>query len=197
MTAAEGTSVRYRILGSLEVWNGHQWVAPGPAKWRTLLAVLLCHVNQVVSTDRLLEELWGETPPRSAGKLLQGYVSQLRRLLSDESGQLLKTHVHGYRAQGYRLAGHPCETDAGLFEHLVEQGRRDLDQGEPKAAARWLSEALELWHGPPFASVPPSLAVETETTRLEECHSNAIEARIEAELRCGRHDAVLSEVEGW
>ncbi|MCC4314116.1 BTAD domain-containing putative transcriptional regulator [Streptomyces malaysiensis] len=188
--------MRYRVLGSLELRDGEGWASLGPAKWRTLLAVLLCHANQTVSTERLLDELWGEgRAPQSATKLLQTYVSRLRQTMGDEAGQTLITEKQGYKAQGYRLAVEAAEFDAHRFEQLVEEGRRCLDREAPETAAERLREALAMWRGTPFADVPPTPAVAAEASRLEECRLQAVDARIDADLRCGRHTAVLRELE--
>ncbi|MFK4145251.1 BTAD domain-containing putative transcriptional regulator [Streptomyces sp. NPDC004065] len=187
--------MRYRFLGPLGVWRDGEEIPLAPAKWRMLLAVLLCDANQVVSTDRLVAELWDAAPPQSAGKLLQGYVSRVRRALGDESGRLLVTHAQGYRAHGYRLVVRPGEADAHRFVELVEEGGRELDRDAPEAAADRFDEALGLWRDTPFTDVPPTPAVEAETMRLAAYHTQARESRIEARLRLGRHEAVLDELD--
>ncbi|MGP3999348.1 BTAD domain-containing putative transcriptional regulator [Streptomyces sp. 8N706] len=187
--------MRYRILGPLGLWRDGRQIPLAPAKWRMLLAVLLCDANQVVSTDRLVEELWGARPPSSVSKLLQGYVSRVRRALGDESGHVLVTHVHGYRAHGYRLVVGPDEVDAHRFMELIKQGGQELDRGSAGTAAARLGEALDLWHDAPFADVPPTPAVEAEATRLAACRTQARELSIEARLRLGRHEAVLDELQ--
>ncbi|MEB8338483.1 AfsR/SARP family transcriptional regulator [Streptomyces endophyticus] len=187
--------MRYRLLGPLGLWRDGAQVPLTPAKWRMLLAVLLCEANQLVSTDRLVEELWGPHPPQSVHKLLQGYVSRVRRALGDTSGDVLVTHVHGYRAHGYRLLVEPGAVDAHRFADLVQEAGRDLKRNAAKAAAERLAEALDLWHDTPFADVPPTPAVETETTRLVAAHTQARELLIEARLRLGHHEAVLGELQ--
>ncbi|WP_119726836.1 AfsR/SARP family transcriptional regulator [Thermomonospora amylolytica] len=187
--------MRYRILGPLELWEGDRQVPLAPTKWRVLLAVLLVEANQMVSTDRLLEELWGERPPQSAAKLLQGYVSRVRQALDDRAGRLLVTHVQGYKAHGYRLVVAPDDVDAHRFEDLVEQGRRALGRNRPEEAGERLREALALWRDTPFADVPSTPAVEAETTRLAVSRLHAQELRIEVELRLGHHESVLDELE--
>ncbi|MEV8593428.1 BTAD domain-containing putative transcriptional regulator [Streptomyces sp. NPDC052012] len=187
--------MKYRVLGPLGLWRDGAEVPIAPAKWRMLLAVLLCDAGQVVSTDRLVGELWGTRPPQSVHKLLQGYVSRVRRVLGDESGDLLVTHVHGYRAHGYRLVVAPGEVDAHRFVDLVRQGGRELDRDAPGAAAARLGEALALWRDAPFADVPPSPAVEAEALRLTASWTQARELFVEARLRLGRHEAVLDELE--
>src|SRR6266567_8449982 len=110
--------MRYRILGPLEIWSEDRWTSFKRTKWRMLLSVLLCAPNQVVSSDRLLEELWGADLPRSARKLLQGYVYQVRRSLDDDVASALATHKWGYQAHGYQLVVRPDEVDAQCFERL-------------------------------------------------------------------------------
>ncbi|MFZ3573364.1 AfsR/SARP family transcriptional regulator [Streptomyces sp. BH097] len=187
--------MRYRLLGPLGLWRDGAQVPLAPAKWRMLLAVLLCESNQLVSTDRLVEELWGPHPPQSVHKLLQGYVSRVRRALGDASGDVLVTHVHGYRAHGYRLVVEPGAVDAHRFADLVKEAQRELDRNAADAAAERLAEALDLWHDTPFADVPPTPAVETETARLLAAHTQARELLIEARLRLGHHEAVLDELQ--
>ncbi|MFS4093537.1 BTAD domain-containing putative transcriptional regulator [Streptomyces sp. AF1A] len=187
--------MRYQVLGPLGLWRGSEEIPLAPAKWRMLLAVLLCEANQVVSTDRLVAELWGDDPPQSVGKLLQGYVSKVRRALGDESGRLLVTHAQGYRAHGYRLVVGASEVDAHRFVELIEQGGRELDSGAAETAAEYLEEALGLWRDAPFADVPPTPALEAEAMRLSAYRTQARESRIEARLRLGRHEAVLDELE--
>ncbi|MET7763009.1 BTAD domain-containing putative transcriptional regulator [Streptomyces sp. NPDC005393] len=187
--------MRYRVLGPLGLWRGGQQIPLAPGKWRMLLAVLLCDANRVVPTDRLVAELWGTRPPQSVSKLLQGYVSRVRRTLGDETGRLLVTHVHGYRAHGYRLVVGPDELDAHRFVELIKQGGQELDRGSAETAAARLGEALDLWRDAPFADVPLSPTVEAEVTRLAACHTQARELLIEARLRLGRHEAVLDELE--
>ncbi|MGW4438687.1 BTAD domain-containing putative transcriptional regulator [Streptomyces sp. NPDC004596] len=187
--------MRYQVLGPLGLWRGSEEIPLAPAKWRMLLAVLLCDANQVVSTDRLVTELWGADPPQSVGKLLQGYVSRVRRALGDESGRLLVTHAQGYRAHGYRLVVGPGEVDAHRFVELIEQGGRELVDGAAETAAEYLEEALGLWRDAPFADVPPTPALEAEAMRLAAFRTQARESRIEARLRLGRHEAVLDELD--
>ncbi|MFI0816565.1 AfsR/SARP family transcriptional regulator [Streptomyces sp. NPDC021098] len=190
--------MRYRVLGALELWDGDAWTSLGPAKWRMLLAVLLCHANRTVPAERLMDELWGEDQtPQSAAKLLQTYVSRLRQSLGDASGRALITDKQGYKAHGYRLAVETADFDAHRFEQLVEEGRRGLDREaeSPEDAAERLREALVMWRGTPFADVPSTPSVEAESTRLGELRLQALDARIDADLRCGRHADVLGELE--
>ena len=128
--------MEFRVLGSLEVIDRDGPVALGAPKQRALLAVLLLHRGEPVSSDRLIDEIWGEEPPASAKKLVQGYVSNLRKVLGDwrlvtEGG-------------GYTLRVEPGETDVDRFDALVTEGRRALDGGDALTAGAVLREALAL-----------------------------------------------------
>lgn len=182
--------MRYRILGPLEFRQSGEWHTVDATKWRTLLAVLLCHPGRPVSADRLIEELWAGRPPASALKLLQVYVSRLRRLLGEDA---LVTHKDGYRAGAYELVA--AETDVACFDELAERGRGELRAGDPAAAATTLAEALDLWRGPAFADVPPTPAVLAAAEPLEERRLSALEARADALLRDGRPIEALSVLE--
>jgi DNA-binding SARP family transcriptional activator len=94
-TFAGRSAVRYRVLGCLEVQVADRWISLHSTKWRLLLSVLLCAANQVVPSERLIAELWDEELPRSARKLLQGYVSHLRRALDEGTPSTLTTHKWG------------------------------------------------------------------------------------------------------
>src|ERR671930_2039313 len=133
----------FRVLGPVEAVVEGSPVNLPAAKPRALLAILLLSRNRVVSVDRLVDELWGETPPDTATKALQGYVSQLRKALGAERVVT--------KPPGYFLHVDEGELDLDQFEQLVREGRELLAAGDSKAAAKRLSEALELWRGTPFA----------------------------------------------
>jgi DNA-binding SARP family transcriptional activator len=181
--------VRFRILGPLEVWTGQDWSGIGAPKWRALLAALLLNQGQVVSTDRLIAELWGDAAPDRAPNLVSVYVLRLRRVLGDPDGRILTT-----RAPGYQLLLHPGELDAEYFQTLHGQGRRALAAGDCRAAAEVLAAALALWRGRALADVPPSPLVTAEADRLEESRLAALELRIEADLGCDLHAELVPEL---
>src|SRR3982751_1610627 len=135
--------LEFRLLGPVEAVIDGRPVALPAAKPRALLAVLLLNRNRVVSVDRLVDDLWGEQPPETATKALQGYVSQLRKALGAD--RLLT------KPPGYSLRVGNEELDLDRFELLVREGRELLAAGDSKTAAKRLDEALELWRGPPFA----------------------------------------------
>ena len=183
----------YGILGPLEVRAGDRVVPLRGARQRELLAVLLLHANEIVSSDRLIDDLWEGDPPPTAGKMIQNGVSQLRKLLTPdgtEGEQLLVT-----RSPGYLLHVEPDELDADRFEALAAEGRRELAAGEYAAAVESLREALALWRGPALVDFSDATFARTEAARFDELRSAATEDRIEAELALGRHADVVAELE--
>jgi DNA-binding SARP family transcriptional activator len=183
--------MRFRILGPLEVLSSDGWTAIGAAKWRSLLACLLVRPGQLVPTDSLIDELWGENPPNTANNLVSIYVHRLRKVINDTEGRVLI-----YRAPGYLLRLSPGDLDMQEFEARVAEGRHALAAGDPKSAAGLLSEALGLWRGPLLADVPPSPLLSLQADRAEELMLAATELRIEADLACGRAAPVVPELRG-
>ncbi len=181
--------MRFRLLGPLEVWAGEEWRGIGAPKWRSVLAALLINAGQIVPADVLINEVWGDAPPAKAGNLISIYVLRLRRLMGDAESALLVT-----RAPGYQLRIAAGDSDAQLFETLVDQGRRALAAGDPATAASQLAEALALWRGSPLADVPATPLVEAAAERLEDLRLDAGELRITAELDCGNHAQVIPEL---
>src|ERR1700730_2325214 len=179
----------FRILGSLEVRTREGWRGIGAPKWRALLGALLLRPGQVVPTERLVDELWGDDAPPGARKLASGYVLRLRRLIDDPDGRVLVT-----RSGGYQLLAAYRDLDAGQFEDLVTAGRKALAQDDAPQAAGHLAEALALWRGPALAEVPPGPLVSSESDRLEELRLTALELRIEADRSCGRDAEVVAEL---
>ena len=175
--------LEFRILGSLEVLAEGRPVALSGQKQRALLALLLLRANDVVPAERLIELLWGESPPRTAGTSLQNFVSQLRKAIGPE---VLET-----RAPGYRLRIDPEQLDLARFERLVRLAR----EGELVERARLLREALELWRGTPLADFAYETWAQNEIRRLEELRLAALEERIAVELELDRHAELTAELE--
>src|SRR5215831_12025632 len=173
--------MEFRVLGPLEVVVEGQPVALGGARQRALLAILLTRANEVVSTDRLIDELWGERLPRAAANTVQYYVSQLRKALGSDR---IVT-----QPPGYRIRVEPGELDLERFEALVESG-----------GAGELREALRLWRGQALAEFVDETFAQPEIKRLEELRLAALEKRIDADLALGRHAELVGELEalvGW
>src|ERR1043165_8196907 len=125
--------MEFKILGPLEVRAGDRDVTCKSSKQRLLLSLLLLNANEVVSSDRLTDLVWGDAPPETS-KALQMHVSQLRKTL--EPGVLVT------RAPGYELRVGPRDVDAHRFESAVEEGRGELAAGRPREARRILHEGL-------------------------------------------------------
>jgi WD40 repeat protein/DNA-binding SARP family transcriptional activator len=185
----------FRILGPLEVWSGERRASLGGSKQRMLLALLLLHRNEVVSVDLLVEELWAGRPPATAVKIVQVYVSQLRKALGGRRTSRDAEDVLVTRAPGYLLRVGRDELDADRFERLVEEGRRVLGAGSPRLAARTLLEALALWRGPALADFAYESFAQLEIGRLEELHLSALAYRMDADLALGRHEELVGELE--
>ncbi len=183
--------IEFRVLGPLEVVRRGRPVEVGRGKKRALLAVLLLHANEVVSSDRLIDEIWGgEGAPATAPKIVQGYVSQLRKVLSDEGSSILVT-----RSPGYALQLGPGELDAEHFVTLLGKGRAAMAAGAADDAATLLREALGLWRGPPLADFAYDSFATEEIARLEELRLSAVEERIDADLALGRQADLVPELE--
>jgi DNA-binding SARP family transcriptional activator len=187
--------VEFRVLGPLEVDDNGEPLALGGAKPRSLLAILLLNANQVVSTDRLIDELWGAEAPDTAPKALQVHVSQLRKVLEPDRGPGEAGRVLVTRAPGYLLKLEPDELDLKRFERLAAKGHEALARRDPADAARLLREALALWRGPPLAEVAFADFAQREISRLEELRLSVLEDRLQADLECGRHTEVIGELE--
>ena len=198
--------MEFRILGPVEVCVGDRTVALGSEKQRALLAILLLHANEVVSADRLIDDLWGERPPPTALRTLHAHVSRLRKALDHGGGVPVDANgkppaggsdgVLVTRGRGYLLRVAPGELDLDEFTGLVERGRHALASGEPERAATVLREALGLWRGPPLADFAYEAFAQRAIARLEELKLGAIEERVEADLALGRHEQLVGELQG-
>ena len=176
----------FRVLGPVEASVDGKPIALPAAKPRALLAALLLDRNRVVPVSRLIDDLWGEVPPETAMKALQGYVSQLRKAIGPE--RLLT------RPPGYELRVEDGELDLDRFERLAREGRELLASGDSKAAAKRLGEALDLWRGPPLVEFSEPFARDAGA-RLQDERLAALEERIDADLALGHHARLVPELE--
>jgi class 3 adenylate cyclase/DNA-binding SARP family transcriptional activator len=185
----------FRILGPLEALDEGVEVALGGSKQRALLAVLLIHANEALSTDRLIEELWGPQAPATPAKTLQVHISRLRRVLAGAAGRgpapALVT-----RERGYELQLDPECLDAHRFERLAAEGRDELVAGRPDAAASALEEAISLWRGRPLDDLAYEPFAQPEIARLDDLRVSALQQLIDAKLELGRHAEVVGQLEG-
>jgi DNA-binding SARP family transcriptional activator len=176
--------MEFRLLGPVEVADGGRVLTLAGTKQRALLAILLLRANHVVSTDQLLEELWGEQSPRSGRTALQVLVSQLRKALG-AGGDALVTQPPGYILRLDR-----DQLDVHRFESLIV----DADRADAAASAARLRDALALWRGPPLADLAYETFAQPAIRRLEELRLVALERRIDADLALGRHAELVAEL---
>jgi len=181
--------VEYRILGPLEVLEGGEPVPLGRLKERLVLAVLLLHANEFVSRERLIDELWGESPPPTAKKAVNVYVSQLRKALTRNGHDPIATADGGYRI---RVGAE--ELDVAHLRQLLANARRCAAAGELEAAAEVLREALALWRGPTLAGLLLESHGRGEVAQLDELQLTTLMDRIDCELALGRHEDALGEL---
>jgi DNA-binding SARP family transcriptional activator/tetratricopeptide (TPR) repeat protein len=183
--------LEFFLLGPLEVRERDRIVPIVGARQRGLLGVLLLHANEVVSTDRLIEDVWRGEPPDTADNALQRQVSRLRQALQPTEGdrELLLT-----RAPGYMLRISPDALDLERFRRLVDEARRTRSVDSHGAVALF-REALDLWRGQPLADFAFEPFAQVEVARLEEMRIAAYEDLIDAELAAGADDALVAEAE--
>ena len=176
--------MEFRILGPLEVVERASVLPLGGSRQRALLALLLTRANEVVSADRLIDELWPSSPPHNAANALQYHVSQLRK-------SLWGTESIVTQPPGYLIRVGPNDLDLLRFERLVHEA----EHAPPEAASQLLREALALWRGQPLADVAHESFAQAEIVRLEELRLRALELRLEADLALGRYRELVAELE--
>jgi WD40 repeat protein/DNA-binding SARP family transcriptional activator len=179
-----GHAMLFRVLGPIDVAVDDQPIALGGPKQRSVLAILLARPNQVVPADDLIDQIWGEDPPKTARKTLQSYVTHLRKALGPDRVQ--------WRAPGYIVRVGPRELDAARFEALVREAKAAASR--PDRAASLYRRALEQWRGPAFADLAGNGALAAEAHRLDELRLGAVEGRIAADLDASRHDELIPEL---
>ncbi|MEU8432028.1 AfsR/SARP family transcriptional regulator [Streptomyces sp. NPDC029216] len=189
--------MKIQVLGPLTAEVDGDSIVPTASKPRQILALLALHPGQVMPVPTLMEEIWGQEPPNSAPTTLQTYILQLRRRLGTAMGagrpgaakEVLTTRHGGYLLQVPRGA-----VDVNVYEDLVARGQSAFDGGDDEAAAALLRGALALWQGPALVDVRVGPVLEIEVMRLEESRLGAVERRIDADLRLGRHTELLAEL---
>jgi lactate 2-monooxygenase len=176
------STLDFRVLGPIEVSANGCALPLGGSKRRAVLAILLLHANEVVSVDRLIDDLWAERRPQNAAAGIHNHVARLRKVLGADT---LVTH-HG----GYSLEADPASIDLTRFEQLCA----DAEHSDPGTRAALLRDALELWRGPALADLALEPFAISEGARLEEARFAAIENRIDADLSLGRHGELVGEL---
>ncbi|MFD1535516.1 AfsR/SARP family transcriptional regulator [Nonomuraea guangzhouensis] len=183
--------VRCTVLGTVTVSEGSKVWTPSSPKLRQILALLLSRADQVVTFESLMEELWDAGRPKTALTTAQTYVYQLRKAIDRElSGEVTLLT----RPFGYLLPLGPQQLDVRLFQHLASEGRRLLHDRSYEEASWQLSRALDLWAGEPMADVPRGPLLTAYAVHLGEQRLHALELRIEADMRLGRHRELIGEL---
>ncbi|KOV72408.1 hypothetical protein ADL01_19475 [Streptomyces sp. NRRL WC-3618] len=186
-----------KLLGPLTAHDQGVSVVPSAAKPRQILALLALQAEHVVTVPTLMAEIWGERIPRSASTTLQTYILQLRRkIAATPAGEAARGAKDILVTQfgGYLLRVQPGQIDVQEFEQLVADGRSAYDATDYRTASHLLGKALALWQGPALVDVRTGSMLELEVLRLEENRMAALERRIDADLRLGRHAEVVPEL---
>ncbi len=191
----ESGRISIQILGPLSAHLNHRPVAPTAPKQRQILVLLALNAGRVVTIPTLVEELWGDQPPRSFATTLQTYILQLRgRLAAAGTDGGHARRLLGTRHCGYQLEARLCQTDVEEFHRLARAGRTATETGDLRAASELLGSALALWRGPALVDVPAGGVLEAEAASLEETRLGVLERRIEADLALRRHADLLGEL---
>jgi isopentenyl diphosphate isomerase/L-lactate dehydrogenase-like FMN-dependent dehydrogenase/DNA-binding SARP family transcriptional activator len=176
------SALDFRILGPIQVNDNGRALSLGGSKRRAVLAILLLHANEVVTVDRLVDDLWADRPPQNAAAAIQSHVSRLRKLLGADV--ILTRH-----------GGYTLEVDTTAIDlHRFEQLAAEAELADPVTRAALLRDALELWRGPALADLTLEPFASSESARLEEARLATLESRIEADLALGRHREVVGEL---
>lgn len=185
------------VLGPLKTILGTQDATPTAQKQRQLLALLLVKDSQVVPVPTLMEELWGDAPPRSAVTIIQTYVLGLRKHFASVLGtrpsvvadELLQT-----RGRGYAFNTEACAFDLHCYQYMVKAARQAVADHEDHRAVRFFTDAEELWRGPALVDVECGLPLAAEAARLDQIRLASVEMHTEAQLRLGRYRDVAIDL---
>ncbi|WP_405010120.1 BTAD domain-containing putative transcriptional regulator [Kitasatospora sp. NBC_01539] len=184
-----------RILGPLTLTDDLRTVTPRAPKQRQLLSLLLFHSGQVVTVDECVDELWADSPPHSAHSTLQTYVMQLRKILRSAAPAAAPAEMSlETRDRGYLLAVGAGRLDLHQFERSVEQASVARLAGDHVRESELLHHALALWSGKALADVTCGPLLRTRLSGLRETWLGALEQRIDADLRIGRHHRLIGEL---
>ncbi|MFE1076066.1 BTAD domain-containing putative transcriptional regulator [Streptomyces sp. NPDC058783] len=183
--------MKFRLLGPLQIADGAKWKPIRASQQRAVLALLLLKAGHIVPIDRIIDDLWGDRPPRTAANTVHAYVMRLRRGLGKDLGRRLVTRSPG----GYQMDVAARDLDVGMFEFLVGQGQEDMIAQRWASASDRLTRALDLWSGPTLADVPLTPAIRDGQAWLEQRRLIAVEARLDAVLELGRHAEVVSDLD--
>ncbi|AOS65606.1 AfsR/SARP family transcriptional regulator [Actinoalloteichus hymeniacidonis] len=186
--------IRFSVLNRLETRTElGSWIPNGP-KLRKVFAVLLLRANQVVEVETLADELWESKPPRNGKGTIRTHVYHLRRMLEAERATQGIAPLLMTEPAGYLIRVRPEELDSSVFVEMVSRGRSLLEAGAASDAAETLREALAMLPDRPLSNVSLGPVLSRHVTYLEEVRNRALELRIEADLRLGRHRELVAEL---
>ncbi|MFI7100764.1 BTAD domain-containing putative transcriptional regulator [Streptomyces sp. NPDC050161] len=187
--------MRFNLIGPFEIIadDGRVCVPSAPKVCQTL-ALLLSRHNEVVTPDCLIQELWGESPPRSAVTAVQTYVYSARRIFVKERLAPTGRTLLSTKPPGYLMELEDGEVDTRIFENLLARGHAEFRAGNPECAVQQLRRALALWRGPALCNVPVGNVLAGHTAHLEELRIHALELSIEAEHHLGRQRETIPEL---
>lgn len=191
----ESKQLSIQLLGPMAAYLDNNPVAPSAGKQRQTLALLALNRGRLVTVATLIEELWGDCPPRSYATTLQTYILQLRNRLEaaapdDSCGRQVLSTRYG----GYLLEEGACRTDVDEFGRFMVAGRAAAERGDHRAASDEFGRALSLWLGPALVDVPQGRVLELEAASLGETRLGVLERRIEADLALNRHADLVGEL---
>jgi DNA-binding SARP family transcriptional activator/basic membrane lipoprotein Med (substrate-binding protein (PBP1-ABC) superfamily) len=181
--------IEFRVLGPLEVAAAARVISIGGPKARAVLALLLLKADEVVSVERLIDEVWGDRPPPSAGHSLEAYVSRLRSILAGEGPTLVR------QGAGYSLRLKDGLLDSRTFTEFAAEASEAAAENDPERAVELATRALALWRGPALADVALGSSSRAEAERLDELRLRVLEQRIDAELVLEREAALIGELQ--
>lgn len=185
--------MEFKVLGTIEVFDGELSCTPSAPKMRQVLAVLLVRANHFVSVDALIDELWAHTPPPSAVTTIHTYVHNLRKRLHPGTAAAANVRLDTQQ-HGYVLHLRDEHLDAAVFTRLTEQGAQLLEGNRPGEAARTLRGGLALWRGPVASGVTAGRILQARAAHLEELRMQAIELWIQAETVLGQLRQIIPDL---
>jgi len=192
-------TMQYHLLGYLQVTRNGESCTPTAPMQRTLLAVLLLHRNEYITTRAIIGALWPNCPPRSAAAALQTYVSALRRRLTPSAGPPTDVHRHPVlrtESYGYVMSVEDGQLDLARFRTLADRARARLAAGRCGEAHQLFSTALGLWRGAAaLADLRHNDTLDQQAVRLEQERLAVVQERLWLDLRHGRGPQVVGEIE--
>ncbi|WP_326771186.1 AfsR/SARP family transcriptional regulator (plasmid) [Streptomyces sp. NBC_01591] len=184
----------FKLLGPLEILNGAHHCTPTAPRTLRTLALLVVRIHYVVPLSTIVEELWGDQPPRTASTTAQTYIYQLRRIVDEQGLPVSGKELLRTRAPGYVLHCPEERTDLLHFRRLTTRAQQLLAERQAEEASVLLRQALDLWRGAPLANVSVGPVLEGYLASLEEQRMWALNLRIEADLQLGRVHQLIEEL---